>query len=61
MQGKEFVVGVHNVEAGKSLSAAKLDCCSELRKLLTGFEQIIQEVFCNQPTLLSFDLLQKDY
>lgn len=44
MQGKEFVVGVHNVEAGKSLGVAKLDCCSELRKLLTGFEHIIQKV-----------------
>jgi len=32
------------VEAGKSLSIAKLDCCSELRRLLTGFEHIIQEV-----------------
>ena len=49
VQGKEFVVGVYNVEAGMSLSVAKLHCCSDLRKLLTGFEHIIQEVLCNQP------------
>jgi len=53
VQGKEFVVGVHNVETGKSLSTAKLDCCNELRRLLTGFEQIIQEVV--------YDILQVSF
>ncbi|XP_024362240.1 uncharacterized protein [Physcomitrium patens] len=43
VKDKEFVVGIHNVEAGKTLCNANLDCCGNLLSLLTGFEHIVHE------------------